>query len=215
MAQIEVSPYDDELENIPPTQFELDEIKHAATRRRDLIREQRRVASANRSAGHPRPKDGDKLHVSISDRQAVRRSRAGIRFEGKGARMTVDVADVSDAEILTAQRQGQNVVNLWGAEQILADNALNVHQTAASEADLESLRRNNEALEEENRLLRKEAEELRKARREARQAAPESSDGRPSRLPAAAKVKGATETAVAGADSDFGPANTIVTPPAK
>lgn len=168
--------------DLPPTQFEIDEQRHRATLALNELRERRRLTAANRAAGFPAPKPGDTLYVSISDRNIPQRTRAGVRFEGRGARSTVQVVDLSDQDVANEQQAGRQVVNVWGAERILADDALTVNQRAGDPEELEALRRRIAELEaqaaEDDRRERAEAKSLRDARRNA----PESSDGRPSRL---------------------------------
>lgn len=179
------------LEELPPTQFELDQHRHGLVSLQNEARERRRVAKTNREAGHPAPRVGDKMFVSIGDRTLMRRSRAGIRFEGKGQRKTVSIIDATDDEIkvLQAEPNSQDVVNVWGAEQILADEALSINQRAIAPEELDEVKRRNDALEEENRAMR---EDLRKLR-EARQGAKDDGDGAPARLIAQREAKAKLE----------------------
>lgn len=179
------------LEDLPPTQFELDQHRHALVGLQNEARERRRVVKANRAAGHPAPRVGDKLYVSIGDRTLMRRSRAGLRFEGKGQRKTVEVVDATDEEIkvMQAEPNSQDVVNVWGAEQILADEALSINQRAIAPEELDEVRRRNDALEEENRTMREENRKL----REARQGAKDEGDGAPARLIAQREAKAKLE----------------------
>jgi hypothetical protein len=190
------------IDDLPPTQFEIDQRRHSLIGAQNDIRERRRVAKQNRAAGKPEPKAGDKLFVSIGDRTISRRSRAGVRFEGKGARTTVTVLDETDEEIKTNQTMGQDVVNVWGAEQILADDALNINQRQVPPEELEAIKRENAALEEENRTMREENRRL----REARQGAKDEGDGAPSRLIAQreAKAKLDADRAKTTQSVDFG-----------
>lgn len=192
------------LDDLPPTQFELDQHRHHLIALQNQVRERARVAKANRASGHPLPQVGGKMFVSIADRTLMRRSRAGIRFEGKGARTTVSVINATDEEIKVKQTEGQDVVNVWGAEQILADDALNINQRAVAPEELEEVKRENAALEEENRAMR---EDLRKLR-EARQGAKDEGDGAPARLLAQREAKARLDAAHAAKpprqDVDFG-----------
>lgn len=199
-----------ELENLPPTQFELEEQRHAQVTRQNEQRERRRVCAANREAGLAQPRPGDKMHVSIGDRALLRRTRAGIGFEGNGVRKTVEVTDLTDQEVTARQAEGKDVVNIWGAERILADSievggVLAINQRQAPPEELDSVRRANAALEEENRVMR---EDLRKLR-EARQGAKDAGDGSPARLQAQREAKAAIDAErakapKASADPDFG-----------
>lgn len=76
------------------------------------------LARTNREEDRPEPRDGDKLIVATAKGLKVR-GRAGLAFSPSPAE--VKVADVSDEEIKARQLTGEYVVNIHGAEQILAD----------------------------------------------------------------------------------------------
>lgn len=201
---------DDEV--LPPTDFEIQQARHAKLTSQNERRERIRLAAANRKAGISEPRVGDRMWVSVNATLTPRRTRAGVMFE-KGVRQVVEVVDTAEAELadrrVAARAAGAPnpaEVTVYGAEQILADEALNVHKhDSAVLADNDKLRESNIQLEEENRLLREEAKRLRAAR----MAAPESSTGAPTRLQAAAATKASGKATPAAAaathpDSGFG-----------
>jgi hypothetical protein len=174
------------------TDFEREERKHAAIIAKNLFRERRQVAARNRRAGHAEPKPGDVLHVSLA-RGLTRRARAGVMFT-KGPSVPVEVTDLTDADVLEAQKRGKAVVNTTGAELILDDDSLNVRSAPTADEDVDAIRGELERTKEENASLVAELQRLRDARR----AAPESTDGRSTRL-AAARKAGEGERTLAGA----------------
>jgi hypothetical protein len=175
------------LEDLPPTLFEQaaerDRIITESNERRERIRLRR----ANKQAGYKEPAPGDTLHVQL-DNTVTKRTRGGIRFE-RGHRRTIKVVEETGDALLELQRSGHDVTDVYGAERILEDAALHVYSTATVDRDADELAARNAQLEEELRLERAEHESLKKRLREARQAAPASSDGAPTRLQAAAKVR--------------------------
>jgi len=172
---------EDDLSDLPPTQYELDRLRDERTIAANERRERRRLRIANRKAGHSEPRPGDVMHVSIADRNLTRRTRAGVKFE-RGQRVEVKILDRTDEEIVELQRAGATVVNVYGAERILEDEALAVRSSpSAADMDVDKLRRAVTDLETENQLQREELKRL----REARQSAADAGDGRPSRLIAA------------------------------
>lgn len=177
---------DDLYKDLPPTQFELEQQRHLVVTAQNEERERRRRRRANRTKGHPVPKVGEMLYVSI-DRTLPRRTRAGIRFE-RGQRLDVTVVDASDDEIEARQRAGQRVINLDGAEKLYEDTSLNVFSTPAVELEAAELRQKNEALEEEVTLMRAELARVKEVR--AARAAAESKAGEPARLNAARAAQG-------------------------
>jgi hypothetical protein len=210
----------DPNEELPPTDFEIQQARHAKVLAQNELRELRRLAAANRKAGRPQPKVGDKMWVSVNATLTPRRTRAGVQFE-KGARVPIEVVDMTDDELaemrVHERSRGQPnplIVTPHGAEQILADDALNVHKTdSALQSDYESLRATNAQLEEELRVAREEARTLRAAR----MAAQDSPTGAPARLQAAAAAAAAAKAAKASAPTstststpsgDFGPPDT-------
>lgn len=178
MTKQEETTADDEA--LQPTPFELEQTRHAKVAAVNAKRERLRLAAQNRKNNHPAPRVGDTFFVSPA-RGIKARGRAGVRFADGDARTRVDVVDESDDDVLVAQRAGKVVVNLYGAEQILADTALTVHRSASVDVDNAKLRERLEAVEAENKALRDEQAAARKAR----MAAKDSDTGAPSRLPAA------------------------------
>lgn len=175
----------DRYEDLPPTPAEqMEAVNRLVTKENDR-RERLRRARDNRRRGHEEPREGAVMFVSL-DRTIEARRRAGVRFE-RGHRAKVLVIDASDADIAKILESGNlpegadGVVNIDGAEQILADDALVVHQSAAGAEDALQLRRENEALATEAARLREEIASLRSAR----MGAGPSTHGEPSRLNAA------------------------------
>lgn len=174
-------------EDLPPTSAEMMEATNRLVTQENTLRERLRVARDNRRKGLPAPAVGAKLYVSL-DRAIDARRRAGVRFE-RGHRSTIEVIDATDEEVIAIQEKNvfpkgvDGVVNVWGAEQILEDDALLVHQTAEAvdPQEVKGLRDHNQAVERENAALREEVAKL----RQARMAAPPSAHGEPSRLIAA------------------------------
>jgi hypothetical protein len=213
-------------EDLPPTPAEIMEATNRLVSANNEERERLRVARDNRRRGYDEPRPGSKMYVSL-DRTIEARRRAGVRFE-RGHRFTVLVVDASDAEVALAQEEIRmpdgkalpagvdGVVNPWGAEQILADDALTVHQNAASPEDAEQLRRENEALAVEASKLREEVASLRSVR-DARISAGPSEHGEPSRLIAAREATSRAAAAAATHGEEFGkdPGNRTPTPSPK
>lgn len=190
---------DDDLADLPPTQFELDRLRDERTISANERRERRRLRMANRRAGHSEPRPGDVMFVSIADRNLARRTRAGVRFE-RGARVEVKILDRTDDEIRALQLAGAAVVNVYGAERILEDEALAVRSNpGTADMDMARLRQANQDLEAENQLQREELKRL----REARQSAVDTGDGRPNRLQAARAAAATTPDAGGHGDEDF------------
>jgi hypothetical protein len=192
--------HEDDPDFIPPTAHQIQqEIMDKETRLNER-RERRDVAAANRRSSIPEPKPGDKMFI-IPQRGIKQRSRAGLRFDGSaGKRTEVDIVDLSDADVAKAQAAGKMVVNPWGAERILADNALTAHQSPAIEQDAARLQSENEDLRKENEAMRAEITKA-KAARDARRAAKDPGDGSSSRLAAGAAVTGPVASTEA---DDFG-----------
>jgi hypothetical protein len=201
----------DDGEALPPTFFEVQQQRNEKEMALNDRRERRRLFESNRKAGHPEPKVGDRMWISVNSTLTPRRTRAGIMFE-KGARVQVEVVDMSDADLAALRAEARAtskpnppIVTRYGAEQILADDALNVHKhDAAVLGDNEKLRAANAQIEEELRAAR---EELR-ALRAARMSAPESPTGAPARLQAAAAAKAGKPAPTAppsDVHGDFGP----------
>lgn len=92
------------------------EKREAQEREEKLQREL--LAATNREEGRAAPKHGDKLVVATAKGLKVR-GRAGLAFSPTPTEVKVE--DVSDEEIATRQKTGEYVVNLHGAEQIIAD----------------------------------------------------------------------------------------------
>lgn len=190
-------PIYESFEDLPPTPAEEMEARNRLVSKENDRRERRRIFISNRAKGHDEPRPGNRMFVSLGDRTIEARRRAGVRFE-RGHRATVLIVDDSDETVAKAQEMGQfpegvdGVVNVYGAEQILEDDALVVHQSAASPEDVQLLRRQKEDLEREVVRMREENAALRAAR----MSAPKSEHGEPSRLIAAknAASKAGTET---------------------
>lgn len=147
-------------------------------------RSRERLASDNRRRGIAAPTVGAKLFVTTA-RGIPRRSRAGLRFTER-SKTEVDVTDLGTEELALRQQAGASVVNVFGAEEILADTSLLVHTSSAAlddpNAAAAAIARAAE-LEAANAALRAELAEAR------RQAPPDPGDGTSSRLKAAAKVR--------------------------
>lgn len=205
-------------EDLPPTPAEIMEATNRLVSANNAERERLRVARDNRRKGYDEPRPGTKMYVSL-DRTIEQRRRAGVRFE-RGHRFVVLVLDVDDETIAAAQDKSlmpddkamptgvDGIVNVWGAEQILADDALTVHQNASSPEDTEQLRRENDALAADAARLREELAAMRAARSQA----PPSEHGEPSRLIAARQ---ATAAAAAAHGDEFGkePSSKVVAQP--
>lgn len=176
---------DIDLDNLPPTQFELDQLRHMKITAQNAKREQRRRRAANQVKGFDEPRPGQVLHVQL-DGALTRRSRAGIRFE-RNVRIEVKVVSDQDYATTKAKNQAAHVVTVDGAESIFEDMALHVFEVPMGDDDLAALIQSNRDLEEVVKVERDENARLRAAlaERKARMAAPDSPDGRPSRLPAA------------------------------
>lgn len=183
---------------LPPTPFELEQRRHQITLAQNDERERRRLRKANQANGHDEPTPGTVLHVQL-DGSVTRRNRAGIRFE-RNTRVPVLVVEGDEFEIAARRGRGEMVVSVQGAEQIYADTALHVFGQASSDADVDTLRSQKDTLEEELRVMRSENDALNARIKAARLAAPESTDGRPTRLRAAAAARGGTE----GPPAEFG-----------
>lgn len=188
---------------LPPTHYEIEQQRHNKVLEDNRIRERimifRRLAARNIDE----PKIGDVMHVRL-DRSvsSLGRNRAGVRFE-RDAKTTVVVVDATDDEIalarggqpstndtiLKAKVGGHWYVNTFGAAQILEDMALHVN-SVANEVEAAELRDENARLASELAIAR---EQIAAAERASRRAAPESADGRPTRIPAAAKARTTAE----------------------
>ena len=171
---------------IPMTPEDIAELRakqlaEAETRHRE------RQAKLNRAKGLPEPTVGTRLHV-MTARGIKQRSRAGLAFTAT-SRVEVEVVAGTDEEVAKRQGHGQLVVNADGAERILADDGL-VATTDANLVNAQQELARAQALiaELEGKLL----VDREKAAAEAMRAAPESPDGRPTRLPAADKVRKTT-----------------------
>lgn len=202
------------MPELPPTLHEQQMMRDREVMSLNAERERRRLYEANRAAGHPTPRVGDKLHVQL-DSSVSRRGRAGIRFE-RGKRITLEIVDVDEngcvqglpirtdrdghplpnlngTPLAQLQRDmGLLIISVEGAEAIYEDSALHksTYADSSSFEDMTALAQRNAQLEEELQLARVENKKL----REARQAAGESKQGEPARLQAAAKAKTADTT---------------------
>jgi hypothetical protein len=190
-------PESDLQDDLPPTPFELEERRHAVIRDQNERRARRDLRARNQKKGHDEPRPGTSLFIQL-DGSLYRRGRAGLRFE-KGQRSEVKILDKSDEEIREMQRSGAMVVNPYGAELLLDDSALHVFPQALTDIELEDLKASHAQVEEELRLSREENARLRSEVRAARMAAEPSTDGRPTRLPAAAKAAAAAAASNAAA----------------
>lgn len=161
-------------------------------------RERRRVARANRAAGHKRPERGDVLHV-----EAARgiRGRARHRFSA-GSKTPITVVGDDDELKPGCVRQHE-------AELILADTGLLVGTKNATEVEASDLRAALAVRDVELEGLRAENAKL---LRLARQSAPDDPNGGPARLRAADHAR--TELGIPAPErpqpvtqtDDFGPA---------
>jgi len=156
----------------------------------NLARSRARLARDNRKAGQPEPRAGMVMHVRVAN-GLKRRTRGGLKFSGATS-IPVEVTELDDFDVAERQRAGKNVVNVAGAEAILADDALIVRPDSHGGEDVAAERARADAAEKELSELKSELAKLRAAR----QAAPESSEGRPTRLQAAARARGAGDAAV-------------------
>lgn len=175
----------EKYEDLPPTPAEQMEVTNRLVTAENDKRTRLRRARDNRAKGHEAPRPGTRMFISL-DRAIEARRRAGHRFE-RGQRATILIVDATDEEIAKAQERGvfpegvDGVVNVDGAERILEDDALMVHQSAHGLEDIDALRREKDALAAELARAREENATL----RQARMAAPPSKQGEPSRLIAA------------------------------
>lgn len=102
---------------IPITTAEVEAARAQEIEMREAIARQN-VRDANRKAGKDQPRVGDKLQVATA-RGIKTRGRAGLVFSQTPS--TVTVIEATDEEVAAKQRAGASMVNVWGAEQILAD----------------------------------------------------------------------------------------------
>jgi hypothetical protein len=184
-------PTDTELDDLPPTPFELEQLRNAKVTRDNEKREMVRVRRANQAKGFAAPKVGQTYHVQL-DSSISRRSRSGTRFE-KNHRVAVTVVTNEEFEAAKARSATAPVVTVLGAEYILEDDALHVFEAPMSDHDVDALRQRNVELEDEARTAREDNARLRQqlAERAARMSAPESTEGRPTRIPAAQAARAA------------------------
>ena len=167
-----------------PTQEEL-AAKFAAERAANDEAERLRIASENRIALRQQPQPGDRFFVTTAVRPG--RSRAGCMFS-PDRRTEVRVAELGDTlgPVKDGDKVTHYVVDVNGAEMILADSALSLSIVSADQVDVADLRRQLLLKDQENERLKAENARI---LREARQAAPDRGDGSPSRLPAARRAK--------------------------
>ncbi len=196
-------------EDLPPTMHELEMRRQDAETRRNYRRELLRIRRDNAKRGHAEPVQGTTLYVQL-DGSVSRRRRAGIGFE-RGQQVAVEVVSATDEEVKAIQATGKNVVNVYGAEQILEDNALHVYAQPMADIGIEALKQSHASLEEELRVTRAERDDLQAKIRDARMTAKDPGDGRPGRLAAAAKVaqtsapaSAAAPTTASAEHSEFG-----------
>lgn len=180
---------DDDLDLDLLTEHEKERLKTQAILDQNTRRDHRRRAKINRRRGLPTPKVGDCLHVAIA-RGIHARNRAGLLFE-RNRSTKVEIVDGDPATVRARQQRGEAVVDVQGAELILADDALIARQSPAGDEDLLDARATIAAHETEIARLRAELELARAgAKKEARKAAAAASnDVAPARL-AAAKAAG-------------------------
>ena len=150
-------------------------------------KERARLAAANRLAGHPEPKPGDRMYVSPA-RGLKMRSRARCHFTDAARSTVVVVADTDPTgPILDGDKPtGNYTVHADGAELILADDALTVTYKDADAFDAAESRRQIASRDQEIERLKAENARI---LREARMGAKDSGDGAPSRLAAQRKAK--------------------------
>jgi hypothetical protein len=188
-----------------PTQFTLNPLQpmdpeaqaefHAEVVARNEQRHRARIAAANRKAGIAQPQPGDVLFVTPA-RGIKQRGRAGVRFsDAKRERVFV----VEPGAVGTVVQPDSLVVDVYGAEEILADMSLNTHATSAVDADASAERAARERAEAELARVNRENATLRAQMAEARRNAPDPGDGTPGRLKAARAA-----AAKAGKPSDDG-----------
>lgn len=146
--------------------------------------EKLRLAAQNRIEKRPQPKPGDRFYVTTTIQPG--RSRAKCHFlPGRRTEVRVVAAGEKLGPALEGGEIAYYTVDVNGAEMILADNALSMNVTSASDVEPAELRKQLALKDAEIARMRKEHE---RALREARMAAPPSVDGSPERLKAAAKV---------------------------
>lgn len=185
---------------LEPTVYDQEQARNAAIIADNDRRERYHlIKRVKKIPGFKEPKPGDTLYVMMANRQATRRNRAGLRFEGAQGRRPIRVVELTDDQVQEKQRAGADVVNVWGALKLWEDDALVVFHEAASVREAAELESQLSAAQEESANLRKELTSLRAAKRDARQKATDSPTGAPSRLQAAGAVKGseAAEEALA------------------
>jgi hypothetical protein len=188
---------------LPGMPLDPEEVKrqHAAMTETLQGRHRNTVAKANRAKGFPQPKVGDTFYGWL--RKSVRsgvRSREGINFE-PGQNVTIKV--VADEEgdtrdVRPVRLAGTSTVTVDGMERIFEDDTLVINRDPTAivtddiaTLDAAGLRAAQEAAAARSAAAGKRLAEL---EAEARRNAPDPGDGRPSRLPAAAKARaGAAE----------------------
>lgn len=132
-------------------------------------------ATKNRKAGLPAPSPGTKLYVTCG-RGIKSRRRAGIDFVAAD-RTLVTVVTGTDTEVAAKVAAGEAVVNVAGAERILADDSLSVHSTPA--VDMTNAASELEAANSELAELRRK---LAAATKAALPKGPPKAEGKPERL---------------------------------
>jgi len=103
--------------NVPTSPDELAEQRRLAEEN-EAKRQREALAKANRDAGKPEPTVGGTLIVATARGLKVR-GRAGLVFSPQPAE--VKISDATDEEIRAQQLAGTYVINVRGAEEILAD----------------------------------------------------------------------------------------------
>lgn len=152
---------------------------HAAVLAENEAKDRARTAAANRRAGHPEPRPGDRLYV-MPAAGLRQRCRAGVLFR---ERVKAEVLVLADGE---QPQPGTVGVSVAGAELILADDSLSVITKSETSADAAALR--TQLADRDAEIARLKAENAR-ILREARARAQDDPNGGPARLRAARDAK--------------------------
>lgn len=193
-----------------PVDPEVARQRHAEILEKGDLNHRLHVARTNRANGHAAPKVGDVFYVWLA--KQVRggvRSREGLSF-ATGQNVKVEVVEGDDstetkAAMAARRAGGESVVTVDGMERIFEDDTLVVNKDprALAAEDLAAAQAQLDAALAETARLRAELETERAAA-SARRGAQDTGDGRPARLPAAAKARAEHTTPGIGKEPDKG-----------